>query len=265
MNCQVDTFNAAIKTETEIPILKCWCNGRLSKSIHPAYSRCMDCGTFVLKKQLTDKQLKDFYTFDDYWHTLAVEVKHFPPIEQRAINDFNDRIPIWFDLLRQLNLKYKPAPNFLLEIGCAHGGFLHYCRQHGLKDVVGNEPDEETCRFAKEHFGLPYVISGLFPDVSLPFDKFNAVLGFDVVEHFAEPVRALKKVNNLLTEDGFFLFQIPCYRDESEEWPQFKPPEHIFLYDSENIKYLFESAGLKIVQILQGCFKHDMFVAGHKK
>ena len=109
----MDTLSADIKAETEMQALKCWCGGRLSKSVHAAYSRCIDCGTFVLKKQLASKQLKDFYTFEGYWHTRAVKVKHFPPIEQRAVNDFNDRIPVWFDLLRQLDLKYKPTPNVL--------------------------------------------------------------------------------------------------------------------------------------------------------
>jgi SAM-dependent methyltransferase len=247
------------------PSLSCWCGGQVEDSVHPFYSRCRDCKTFVLKQQLTSKQLKEFYGFDRYWHFQAVKVKKLPPIEQRVVNDFKDRIPLWFNLISQIVLKYKPAPNLLLEIGCAHGGFLHYCRQHGLKNVVGNEPDEETCRFAKEHFDLPYLVSGLFPDVSLPFDKFGAIVGFDVVEHFSKPVEALKKVSDLLSEKGFFLFQIPCYRDEGAEWPQFKPPEHIFLYDSQNIKLLFGSAGLEIAQILPGCFKHDMFVIGHKK
>jgi hypothetical protein len=130
---------------------------------------------------------------------------------------------------------------------------------------VGNEPDEETCRFAKDHFDLPYVVGGLFPDVSLPYDTFGAIVGFDVVEHFSKPVGALKRVNDLLSKEGFFLFQIPCYRAEGAGWPQFKPPEHVYLYDSQNIKHLFDRAGLDISQILPGCFKHDMFVMGRKK
>ena len=249
----------------DLEVLRCWCGGQVSDSIHPSYSQCLNCRTFVLTEQLDSKGLEDFYTFGNYWHTLAVEVKKFPPIEQRAINDFNDRIPVWYHLLRQLVSKYRPKPNLLLEIGCAHGGFLHYCRENGLENVVGNEPDEKTCQFARQHFGLPHIFSGLFPDVDMPFDEFGVVLGFDVVEHFSDPVRALRKVKDLLSDDGIFLFQIPCYRGENLQWPQFKPPEHIFLYDSENIRSLYATAGLEIGQIIPGCFAHDMFVMGRKK
>lgn len=245
--------------------ISCWCGGQLEDSVHPYYSHCLDCKTFVLKKQLNEEQLKEFYTFDQYWHFRAVKIKKFPPIEQRAVDDFNNRIPIWFQLLRQLVLRFKPRPDLLLEIGCAHGGFLHYCRQHGVTNVVGNEPDEETCKFAKQHFNLPYVVPGLFPDASLPFEKFGAITGFDVIEHFSDPLRAMRKVTDLLSDEGIFLFQIPCYRGEGPQWPQFKPPEHVFLYNSENIRRLFDRADLEIIQILPGCFPHDMFVMGYKK
>ena len=200
----------------DIGELLCWCGGQVGDSIHPGYFRCLDCQTFVLKEQFDGKGLKDFYTFDNYWHTQAVEVKNYLAIEQRAVNDFNDRIPVWFRLLQELVQKYKPKLNLLLEIGCSHGGFLHYCREHGVKNVVGNEPDEETCQFARDHFGLPYIYSGLFPDVKMPFEKFGVVVGFDVVEHFLDPVRALRKVEKLLSEDGVFLFQVPCYHNQRQ-------------------------------------------------
>jgi len=246
-------------------IRACWCGGELTDSIHPGYSRCADCATFVLKKQLNPEQLRQFYSFNNYWHGYAVNVKALPPIEQRAVDDFNNRIPIWFDLLRQLVRKFNPKPNLLLEIGCAHGGFLSYCRQHGILNVVGNEPDERTCEFARRHFELPYVVGGLFPDVLLPFERFGVVVGFDVIEHFAEPVRALRKVYDLMGSDGIFLFQIPCYRGEGPGWPQFKPFEHVFLYDAQNVRLLFDRVNLEITEVFPGCFVNDMFVAGYRK
>lgn len=243
---------------------KCWCGGMLEDSIHPAYGRCADCDTFVLKRKLSREQLKDFYGFQSYRHNQAA-IKKLPPIEQRAVNDLNDRIPVWFRLMVNIIQRYEAVPARLLEIGCAHGGFLNYCRQKGLSNVVGNEPDEQTCRFAREQFNLPCVVSGLFPDITLPIEKFGIVVGFDVLEHFEDPVRALKKVYDLLDDKGFFLFQTPCYRNNDINWNQFKPPEHIFLYDEKNIKRLFELARLEIVESFQGCFVYDMFVYGHKK
>jgi len=240
---------------------KCWCNGHLTDSVHPLYSRCRDCGTLVLNRVLTEEQLKKFYSFDGYWHNHQVNISGYPAIERRATNDFSNRIPVWYQLLR----RYKPQLENLLEIGCAHGGFLSYCYERGVKNVVGIEPCEQTCRFARNRFNLPYVITGLFPDVSLPFEKFDAIVGFDVVEHLLDPLNAMRKVADLLNDDGIYIFQTPCYRGEGREWVQFRPDEHIFLYNSQSIRQLFNSAGMEVMKELPGYFPDDMFIIGRKK
>jgi len=254
------------KTQQAVPIpirktVRCWCNGQLKESVHPLYGQCQDCGTLVLKKQLTKEQLKEFYAFDRYWHNEQVNVSGHPPIEQRATDDFGNRIPVWYQIMR----KFKPEVQNLLEIGCAHGGFLHYCRERGVENVVGVEPDEKTCEFARKHFNLPYIVSGLFPDVSLPFEKFDGVTGFDIIEHFLDPLRAMRKVADLLNDDGIYFFQIPCYRDQGREWVQFRPNEHIFLYNPASIQQLFHRAGLGVMEILSGYFPDDIFIIGCKK
>jgi glycosyltransferase involved in cell wall biosynthesis/ADP-heptose:LPS heptosyltransferase len=239
----------------------CWCNGQLKDSVHPLYGQCQDCGTLVLRQQPTKKQLKEFYGFDGYRHNHQVNVSGYPAIEQRAANDFGDRIPVWYQLLRRC----KPQLESLLEIGCAHGGFLSYCYERGVKNVVGVEPCEQTCKFARSRFNLPYVISGLFPDVSLPFENFDAVVGFDVVEHLLDPLSAMQKVADLLNDNGIYIFQTPCYRGEGHEWVQFRSNEHIFLYNSQSIRRLFSCAGLEVMEELPGYFPDDMFIIGRKK
>lgn len=205
--------------------------------------------------------MKEFYTLNGYWHDYQEKVDNYPSIEQRSYDDFGNRIPVWHEILS----RFKSKPECLLEIGCAHGGFLHYAKEHGAKKVVGVEVDEGTCDFARKRFNLSHVVSGLFPDVSLPFEKFDAITGFDVIEHFADPVKGITAVSKLLKEDGIFVFQTPCYRGESETWNQFKPVEHLYLFDEGSIRELFCFCGLDISEMLPGYFKDDMFVIGRKK
>jgi glycosyltransferase involved in cell wall biosynthesis/ADP-heptose:LPS heptosyltransferase/radical SAM superfamily enzyme YgiQ (UPF0313 family)/predicted O-methyltransferase YrrM/2-polyprenyl-3-methyl-5-hydroxy-6-metoxy-1,4-benzoquinol methylase len=238
----------------------CWCGGALRDSVHPLYYRCELCGTHVVRRKYSSEELQKFYTMSGYWHEHQTAVFGYPAIEQRAKSDFNDRIPYWFDLVQ----KYHTKKGAILEIGCAHGGFLYYCRERGIQNVVGVEVDEETCRFARERFGLPHVCSGLFPDVKLPITSFDIITGFDVIEHFADPVAGITAVTKYLSDDGVFIFQTPCYRGEADKWTQFKPSEHIFLYNESSIKKLFLKCGLEITNILPGYFPDDMFVVGHK-
>ncbi len=240
---------------------RCWCDGQLDDSVHPLYGKCRDCGTLVLRRTLTEAELKSFYGYQQYWHEHQSKVTGHPTIEQRAKNDFQDRIPIWYRVLTANH----PTPRRVLEIGCAHGGFLHHCRQHGSETVVGVEVDEATCQMARDHFSLPHLVSGLFPDVDLPVKQFDAICGFDVIEHFLDPAEGLRGVAKILAPSGICFFQTPRYCGEGSEWKQFRPQEHTFLYTEKSIHRLFEKSGLEITEIIPGCFPDDMFIIGRLK
>jgi GT2 family glycosyltransferase/ADP-heptose:LPS heptosyltransferase/2-polyprenyl-3-methyl-5-hydroxy-6-metoxy-1,4-benzoquinol methylase/Tfp pilus assembly protein PilF len=240
---------------------RCWCGSPTQPSIHEEYLKCSNCGTFISKYEISNEKLKNFYTFDSYWHDHVVNKFGYPSIEERSEVDFKDRIPLWFSVLK----KFKPDAKSVLEIGCAHGGFLYLCKEHGVEKVVGVEVDEKTCEFARKKFNLENIIPGLFPDVQLPLKKFDVIAGFDVLEHFTDPIKALKKVNELLDENGICIFQTPRYQGEDDSWLHFKSDEHLYLFSAENIFLLFDKAGLEVVQILPGPILQDMIVVGRKK
>ena len=244
-----------------LPGRKCWCGGGLVEAVNPSYSRCVECGTYVVKEFPEKERLREFYSFDGYWHEYVAKDFGYPPIEERAEMDFKNRIPFWHQILT----RYNPRPEHLLEIGCAHGGFLHYCRERGAAHVVGVEVDERTCSFARERFNLPFIIGGLFPDVNLPYDKFDVICGFDVIEHFSSPVEGLSAVAAGLKDDGVCIFQTPCWSGEGREWMQFKPDEHLFLFTRDSIKRLFLASGLEAFELCRGFNPDEIIVLGRKK
>src|SRR5438067_1183380 len=162
------TDSAADKSQNEAQIERCWCGGEPREPVHPLYRRCPRCGTACLVRRPGESDLKSFYTMQGYWHEHQVNVVKFPPIEERADNDLRDRIPIWFNFLKGL----KGDAKSVLEIGCAHGGFLYYCRERGIDRMVGVEVDAGTCEYARTRFNLPHVQAGLFPEVEPSRGKY---------------------------------------------------------------------------------------------
>ncbi len=239
---------------------KCWCGGKLALSVHEQYGVCIECGTHVFKDEVNQEKLKNFYTLANYWNDHVVEISGYQSIEERSEADFNGRIQAWFSLLSRHNHGIET----LLEIGCSHGGFLYHAFQNGIKNVVGVEVDESTCQFGRQKFSLPNILPGLFPNVDLPFDKFDAVVGFDVFEHFTDPVEAIKKINSLLNDEGICIFQTPSYRHDDEKWMQFRPMEHIFLFNPRAITKLFTENGFQVTEILLGINPDDMFIVAKK-
>lgn len=240
---------------------RCWCGGTLAPSIHRDYGKCTSCGTLVSLRQTSDVQLSSFYSFDGYWHDHVSESLGYPSIEERAVVDFADRIPVWYNIVAS----YAKNPRSILELGCSYGGFLDFCRKRGVARVAGIEVDEATCHFAKQRFGLQNVVSGLFPHVDLPQRKFDVITGFDLLEHLQDPVEAMIAVRDMLNDGGIFFFQTPVYRGEDDKWERFQPNEHLFLFDEDNVKKLFRQTGLHILDILPAINFDDMFIIGCKE
>jgi len=238
----------------------CWCGGRCKPSVHPLYGQCNECGTQVLLRKFTTDELKDFYS-KDYWHEFVKTAYNLPTIEERAINDFYDRIPFYLNLL----FRYIKNPQTLLEIGCSHGGFLYFCQKNGIGFVEGIEVDINTCNFAKKRFGLTNITCGFFPDVNLSCSDYDVVVAFDVLEHFINPLQVMKAVAKILNEKGICFFLTPCYRGEDHTWDRFRPDEHLFLYTEDSVKKLFEKCDLEIIDIFPGLYSQDMFIVAKRK
>lgn len=229
--------------------MKCWCGSETVDSFRADYKQCTSCGSFVSIKQ-TDS---NFYSFDYYWHTRQVEEYSFPPIEQRALDDFSNRIPFWGDLLFS-NISDVDS---VLEIGGCHGGFLHYCEEHKLKRCLGIEISEETCEFARKTFNVD-MLCGTFPDVDID-ERFDVVCGFDVLEHFPKPLDALLKMKSL---GNYVMIQTPCYNGEGGRFTHFNEGEHLFVFTDKALRLLFSKVGLSIVYIGPAYYPQDVIIIG---
>jgi 2-polyprenyl-3-methyl-5-hydroxy-6-metoxy-1,4-benzoquinol methylase len=80
------------------------------------------------------------------------------------------------------------------------------------------EPDPIAAEFAKEAFDQ--VVVGNFPNSNIPDRRFDVVLCADVLEHMAEPEKALLAAAIALTEKGIMLASIPNVRNwRRVVWP----------------------------------------------
>jgi 2-polyprenyl-3-methyl-5-hydroxy-6-metoxy-1,4-benzoquinol methylase len=227
---------------------KCWCENDVIESQFKDYLQCSYCKTFVSTKDLEP----NFYNYANYWHDRQVNYYGFPPIEQRAIDDFGNRIPFWGKLLEII-----PERNSILEVGAAHGGFLHYCKNNGIERCVGIELTEEACEFAKKKFNVE-MIWGDFPNIQIN-EKFDIVCGFDVFEHFQEPFKALMRMKEL---GKYIMIQTPGYTDGVKDFPFFQADEHLFIFNEKAIKLIFSIAGISIIYFGEGAFTGDMLLIG---
>lgn len=234
----------------------CFCGAELVPSLNPAYLRCCACGTFHVDKMPSAEELRRFYGVDSYWRDYVSGIGH-PTIDTRgAYLQRDGRVAHWWSLVT----RHVPAPKKLFEVGFAEGTFLAHCQAMGVPELAGQEVDEGTCALVRGKTGIQRLYAGLFPSGHEETGDWDAVVGFDVLEHAPEPVVFLEGAARMLAPHGVAIFQTPCWRGDGPFWGQMKPEEHMVLLNEFSARLLVDRSPLELVEIAPAPMAHDMFL-----
>lgn len=255
----------------------CWCDAGSSalRVFSTAYHLCTACQTLVAVDASTcpDPRVRDdandLYG-RNYWFSHQQSLYGQADIHTRARADLGERCVYWLNALVRLRL----PPARVLELGSAHGGFVHLMRQAGF-EAEGCELSPSICQIARETFGVP-MRQGPVEDQSIAPGSLDVVVLMDVLEHLPNPRATLASCARLLKEDGILLIQTPRYpRGETLEKleargdrfiAQLKPLEHLYLFSCESVERLMRSVGLPVVSFLPAIYAfYDMFLVASRR
>ena len=247
----------------------CWCGSTKLSYFSEEYSNCLECGTLVSQKSLSDDQLQvknddiDFYG-KQYWLDHQKQDLGFPNIHERARNDLTERNLHWLSTL----LKYNLPPARVLELGCSHGSFVALMRQVGY-DASGVEMSPWVVEFGRKAFDIPISI-GPVEALEIPCGSIDVIALMDVLEHLPDPVKTMKHCLQLLKPKGILLLQTPQFK-QGMNYPeliekngafleQLKSDEHLYLFSKHSVTQLFQHLGAESIQFEPAIFSHyDMF------
>ncbi|NVN97582.1 class I SAM-dependent methyltransferase, partial [Candidatus Nomurabacteria bacterium] len=154
------------------------------------------------------------------------------------------------------------------ELGCAHGGSVYLQRLAGY-DAVGAEMSPWLCDFARSTFSVP-MYCGDIEDIDIPAASLDIVILMDVLEHFPDPLKTLKRIIDTLSTDGILVIQTPAFRSIGKTYEQMeadgetfllhlKEDEHLYLFNANSLKLLFARLGMNYVEFEASIFGYDMF------
>jgi SAM-dependent methyltransferase len=141
--------------------------------------------------------------------------------------------------------------NSLLEIGCAKGHLLALARDNGWT-VAGIEISPFASNTAREKFKLD-VYTGNVDNVSFRDRRFDLIVGFDVIEHVADPIQFLGCLKKLLNQGGTIIMDSPnpesiFSRLTKDAWAGFNA-YHLQLFGSKSWQVAANRTCLVIVDI----------------
>lgn len=170
----------------------------------------------------------------DYWTNRQTAHHGLPDIRQRARLDLPERCAHW--LGRLLPLRLPPAR--VLEVGCAHGGYVALLGWAGY-EAVGTELSPWVAQYAHDTFGVK-VLAGAVEKHDFQAESFDVIVLNDVIEHLPDPVATLAHCARLLSASGFFVIQTPEYK-EHLGYKDLKASNDLFLkhMDNNNVEHLY--------------------------
>src|SRR5882724_4619307 len=246
----------------------CWCGNVDLEEFCPGYLRSSAFETLVSAQMpgpeivhVSDESA-DLYG-REYWFAHQEKDLGNLNIVTRSRSDLLERCLHW---LRTI-LRYRRPPARVLELGCAHGGFVAVLRWAGF-DATGLEISPWVVEFARKTFEVP-VLLGPVEEQDLAPASLDVIALMDVLEHLRDPVASMRHCLNLLRPDGILVIQTPrhlegtSYEDmaagSGRRLKNLQPREHLYLFSHRSIGDFFSRLGARHLVFEPPMFEYDMF------
>ncbi|MBZ0198630.1 MAG: glycosyltransferase [Ignavibacteriaceae bacterium] len=256
-------FNPDIKVENNFSNLNdketincLLCGSDKSTIMHaPDIVKCSNCGMVYLKERPNQKWMENYYktvyAVDDPAAAVTVAV----PADVKQLDTKKEYIAAQRrSLFEEAVAQYGNSieGKTLVDIGCGWGGLLYNARKYGLK-VIGYEFTQHNVNFARNVLNLD-VRQAQFADSNLPPNSVDIVTMSHVLEHVPDPVKLVKKINEVLTPGGIFFCVVPnfyslCSAYLGEKWAWLDRDWHYTQFTVDSITNLFVKSGFVVEKL----------------
>ena len=157
----------------------------------------------------------------------------------------------WWRGERSSAAAWVPVNVSVLDIGCGTGEALAAHRARGCT-VRGVEADEHAVRIARAR-GISVDHGAFDPALHAPA-SYDVVTLDQVLEHFADPLAALRGVHQVLRAGGTAIVATPnpaslVARVAGDRWIHWHAPYHLHLFSRDSLARAAAQAGLELVEI----------------
>jgi SAM-dependent methyltransferase len=157
------------------------------------------------------------------------------------------------DLIKKLQNYNLSKKTKILEIACNDGSFLNLIRKKFECSVLGVDPAQNLKKNLKK-FKIPSIIDffdyKLSNKIKKVYNHFNFIIARNVIAHVPNPNEIFSGVNNLLSESGIFVLEVP-YLENIYKKNQYDNifHEHIGFHSLKSIVDLSLRNNLKVFNV----------------
>lgn len=204
---------------------------------------CRTCGHVFTNPQPTEDELSRFYADDyraSYKGVLTPKPKHIYRAGLRAMERYV-----------RVQTFLKPHSS-VLDIGSGGGEFTYLMTKAG-HTARGIEPNSGYAEFAKSEYAIDIQVGSVL-DTLEEGDKWDVITLHHVLEHLADPVSALRRLSNGLSDEGVFVIEVPNVEARYHGPRRRFHFAHLHTFSCEGLTHTARLAGLSI---------HDLCLQPH--
>ncbi len=200
-------------------------------------ARCSSCGAAYLAEFPDAESLSRYYS-ENYTLTTGDHLEN----ERRRLFRSTEQLELVATLM-----KYVSPPARLLDIGCDKGYFIDSARRFGYS-TLGVEPSATSRAYCDS------VALDVCKSISEVKEKFDAVVMWHSLEHFPEPVSAVREIRGIMKTGAVIMVRVPDFdciwrKIFGKRWIWFQPDNHYFHYNIRSLVTLFSREGFEIIKI----------------
>jgi 2-polyprenyl-3-methyl-5-hydroxy-6-metoxy-1,4-benzoquinol methylase len=153
------------------------------------------------------------------------------------------------DIFYRKLVRHVPEGAKILDVGCGKGSFLERATQRFA--CSGIEISEALADVARGRVNGEIFV-GDFLMTDFGDRKYDGITLISILEHWDDPLGALKKVYHLMTDQGVMLLKtvnFQCWNRVimGKKWTGLRPPDHMVYFDPRNLKQLLHKVGFSKV------------------
>ena len=166
----------------------------------------------------------------------------------------------------------------IIDVGCASGYFLScfYKDINSGWQLYGIDISQKAIIKGKKKYPFLKLFCKEGENIGFPDNKFGVVVSYGSLEHFSDPLKALKEISRIMKKKGYFFIMIPTlgyYRTDTkkEGWYEDLDPLHQkqWNYKRSTWEKKFDEADLTLFPISFskkfGALKLGNFYIGQKR
>jgi len=201
---------------------------------------CKNCGIMLTSPRMNKDSLYKFYEEDYRLIYTGSEISNSEFFNNQIKHGEIIKEFIENNIIIQSDYK-------IFDIGCGSGGMLYPFKESGIQTYgcdIGS-------KYLEHGINLGLNLEHGDERSLVKYGKANLIILSHILEHYSDPLKSLRKLSNLLVDDGYIYVELPgifnIHKTYFGDILRFLQNAHLYHFTLSTLSWLMSKAGFKLI------------------